>query len=173
MRCHVLVGTFIAVVLLMSRTEESFATELRAARGWFEQGDFILAQGLQLAVINDNKQSVRFEFTGRTFGGFTEATGIVSANLPYQVLPWTSVTTTYGLSFMDEYTAYDSPHGKDEALHSLNLGINLGLAWTVIETGRWNATLEWNSHIFAAGVAFLYLTTARKTNFSAGVGYRL
>jgi hypothetical protein len=149
------------------------ALELRAGQSWFEQGDFLLHPGVQLSLENEARQSIRFEFTGRKFGHFTEMTSILSLNFPYDILPWEAVYTTYGLSLMDEYTGYDSPTGKDESIHSMNLGANLGLGWKVIEYKGFNARLEWNSHIFAAGLAFVYMTTARKSVLTAAIGYEL
>ena len=146
------------------------ALGFRAGQSWFEQGDYLLEPGIELAVEDAEHRSLRFEFTGKTFGNFTQATGILSLNLPFEIFPWKSVYTSYGLSLMDEYTAYNSPYGHDESIHALNLGLNLGLGWKVWQGDHWNARLEWNSHIFAAGLAFLYMTTARKTVFTAAVG---
>lgn len=149
------------------------ALELRAGQSWFEQGDFLLHPGVQLSLENEARQSLRLEFTGRKFGYFTETTSILSLNFPYDILPWKSVYTSYGLSVMDEYTGYDSPTGKDESIHSMNLGLNLGIGWKVFEYKAFNARLEWNSHLFAAGLAFLYMTTARKSVLTAAIGYEL
>ncbi|MBC7660008.1 MAG: hypothetical protein H7249_09895 [Chitinophagaceae bacterium] len=152
----------------------ALAIELHAGQSWFEQGDYLLEPGISIAAESDAQQSVRLDFTGRTFGGFTQATGILSLNLPYKVLPWDFVYTTYGLSLMDQYTGYKSPNpGKDESIHSWNVGLNLGIGWQIFKADHWDARLEWNSHIFAAGLAFIYMTTARKTVFTAAIGYEL
>ncbi|MBC7531803.1 MAG: hypothetical protein H7318_09510 [Oligoflexus sp.] len=161
----------LALVSLWSKPVK--ALELRAGQSWFEQGDYLLEPGITLGAEDAEHRSVRFEFTGKTFGNFTQATGILSLNLPFKIFPWESVYTSYGLSLMDEYTAYNSPHGKDESIHSMNLGLNLGLGWKVWQGENWSAQLEWNSHIFAAGLAFIFMTTARKTVFTAAVGYEL
>jgi hypothetical protein len=151
----------------------AMAFELRAGQSWFEQGDYLLHPGIQVTAATDDNTSLRFEFTGRTFGRFTESTSILSLNLPYEVLPWKSVYTTYGFSLMDEYTGYNSPRGRNESIHAFNAGLNLGIGYKLYEQGRFNARFEWNSHIFAAGLAFIFMTTARKTVFSATVGYDL
>lgn len=150
-----------------------FAYEVRAGQSWFEQGDYLLHPGVQATVATPDNKSLRFEFTGRTFGRFTETTSILSLNLPYEVLPWKDVYTTYGFSLMDEYTAYDSPRGQDESIHAFNAGLNLGIGYKILDSKQWDVRVEWNSHIFAAGLAALFMTTARKTVFSATVGYEI
>ena len=163
----------VAGILCLFLSNPATALELRAGQSWFEQGDYLLHPGVQLTLENPEGQSLRFEFTGRTFAGFTEATGILSLNFPFKILPWDFIYTSYGISLMDEYTAYNSPHGRDNAIHAMNLGVNLGIGWQAWKHDRWNARLEWNSHLFAAGLAFVYMTTARKTVFTAAVGYDL
>ncbi len=173
MRPQVLVLNLLALLGLCGRPESGFGLELRVGKAWFEKGDYLLEPGAEIVLENARHQSLRLELSGRRFGRFTETSGILSVNFPFTVLPWKSVYTSYGISLLDQYTAYNSPSGKDESEHSINLGVNLGLGWRVIETGQWSADLEWNSHIFAAGLAFIYLTTARKTNFTLAVGYEL
>ncbi|RYZ67040.1 MAG: hypothetical protein EOP09_11705 [Proteobacteria bacterium] len=149
------------------------AVEIRAGQSWLEQGDYLLHPGVQLTAATKDNKSLRFEFSGRTFGRFTQSTSILSLNLPYEVLPWKEVYTTYGFSLMDEYTGYNSPRDDDESIHAMNAGLNLGIGYKIFDHGGFNARLEWNSHIFAAGLAFIFMTTARKTVFSATVGYEL
>lgn len=163
----------LALLFLLFPGQARAAYELRAGQSWFEQGDYLLHPGIQITAATPDNKSLRFEFTGRTFGRFTEMTSLLSLNFPYEVLPWPSVYTTYGVSVMDEYTAYDSPSGRDETIHAFNAGLNLGIGYKLYETGNFKARLEWNSHIFAAGLAFLFMTTARKTVFSASVGYEI
>lgn len=173
MRLRLLALNVLLLNLSVLWAKSAKALEFRAGQSWFEQGDYLLQPGVQLTIANQDRQSLCLEFSGRTFGGFTQATGILSLNFPYDLSPWDALYTTYGISLMDEYTAYDSPQGKDASIHAMNLGLNLGIGWKVWEGHGWNARLEWNSHIFAAGLAFIYMTTARKTVFTAALGYDL
>ncbi|RZA21051.1 MAG: hypothetical protein EOP10_17260 [Proteobacteria bacterium] len=169
-------AAFQVLVLLLSGSltpSVAKAFEIRAGQSWIEQGDYLLHPGVQLTAATKDNKSLRFEFSGRTFGRFTQSTSILSLNLPYEVLPWKEVYTTYGFSLMDEYTAYNSKQGEDESIHAFNAGLNLGIGYKIYDHGGFNARLEWNSHIFAAGLAFIFMTTARKTVFSATVGYEL
>lgn len=161
------------VLMLGLRSGAALAYEIRAGQSWFEQGDYLLHPGVQITAATRDNTSLRFEFTGRTFGRFTQTTSILSLNLPYKVLPWEDVYTTYGFSLMDEYTGYRSPRGEDESIHAFNAGLNLGIGYKLIDSKTWKARIEWNSHIFAAGLAALFMTTARKSVFSASVGYEL
>ena len=148
------------------------AYNVRFGESFIEQGDYLLAPGVQVA-LDTGKRRYRFDFTGREFGPFLQATAIASYDLELKLVPWERVTTHYGFSLMDEYTAFDDPHGKKEDIHSFNAGLNLGLGVKVYEGDRWNVMLDWNSHIFAAGLAFIFLTTARKTVFTLSAGYDL
>ena len=167
------VNRALAVLLASIKATEAMAFEIRAGQSWLEQGDYLLHPGVQISVATEDQRSLRFEFTGRTFGRFTQSTSVLSLNLPYQVLPWKAVYTTYGFSLMDEYTAYRSPRGSDESIHAFNAGVNLGIGYQIIENSTWSARIEWNSHLFAAGLAALFMTTARKSVFSATLGYEI
>ncbi len=173
MRLRDLATNLCVLILACLWATPSKALGLRAGQSWFEQGDYLLEPGASLTLENELHRSVRLDFSGKTFANFTQATAILSLNLPFEIFPWESVYTSYGFSLMDEYTAYDSPSGKDDQLHAFNLGLNLGLGWKVWQGDNWSARLEWNSHIFAAGLAFVFMTTARKSVFTAAVGYDL
>lgn len=148
------------------------AYNVRIGQSFIEQGDFLLAPGAQVA-LDMGKSRLRIDFSGREFGPFVEATAIASYDLELKVIPWDRVTTRYGFSIMDEYTAFNNPRGEDEEIHSFNAGANFGIGLTLYQGKDWDAALEWNSHIFAAGFAFLFLTTARKSVFTLSAGYDL
>lgn len=167
----VLAWTFVLAFTL--KAKDASALELRVGQSWFEQGDYLLHPGVQATLSTQDKKSLRVEFFGRTFGRFTEATGLLSLNLPFTILPWEFVYTSYGLTLMDEYTAYRSPSGEDESIHAFNFGVNLGIGTKLIYTKDWALRAEWNSHIFAAGLAAIFMTTARKSVFSLSLGYDL
>jgi hypothetical protein len=159
------------VVSLFSQA--ATAQTLRYGPSYIEQGDFILHPGVQLALWKNEEHRFRFDFYGRRFGPFLEATAIVGADKFLRIFPWQELVTVYGFSVMDEYTAVNRPQGEDEAAHALNLGLNLGLSWRLLQHEAWDVRAEWNAHIFAAGLAFIVLTTARKSVFTLSVGYTL
>lgn len=165
-------GSALCVAALLGSSIAEAAYNVRIGQSYMEQGDYLLHPGAQVAV-DMGKRRLRLDFSGREFGPFIEATAIVSYDLELKIIPWERVTTHYGFSIMDEYTGFNNPHGEDEEIHSFNAGANFGLGVKLYEGKNWDAALEWNSHIFAAGFAFIFLTTARKSIFTLSAGYDL
>ena len=149
------------------------AWTLQYGQSYIEQGDFLVQPGVQLGLRDNKDRRYRFDFYGRRFGSFTEATAILGFDEALKIFPWPELQATYGVSFMDQYTARDSTLAAKKEIHSLNLGVNLGLDWRILTVDQWTLDAAWNSHLFAAGFAFILLTTARKSIFTLGVGYTL
>lgn len=146
---------------------------LQAGESVMEQGDFLLHPGIQLSLGLDDGTRYRLDFTGRRFGSFLETTTMISRDEIIKIFPWPELTARYGVTIMDAYTAYDPPEGAKESVHDFNLGLSLGLAYTLWSEESWRVNAEWNSQIYAAGFAFLFLTTARKSIFTLGAGVAL
>ncbi|MCX6130145.1 MAG: hypothetical protein NTX25_13900 [Proteobacteria bacterium] len=161
-----------ASLCLPGRSEAAMAW-LRASQSYIEQGDYLLQPGLQVAMGLEDGSRYSLDFTGRRYGSFLETTTMLTRDKTLPIFPWPSVTALYGISLLDEYTGYDPPKGTSQGSHSVNLGINLGLAWNVWQYEQWTLTTEWNAHLFAAGLAVILLTTARKSVFTLGVEYSL
>lgn len=149
------------------------ALELRYGQTYTEQGDYLLHPGIKLALKDDRGRQFRADLYGRRFGAFTEATLILGMDEELKVFPWDDLTLLYGFSVMDQYTQRDSGMRPKSEVHSLNLGVNIGLHYQVYRYENWTLHTGWDSHLFAAGFAFLLLTTARKSIFTLAAGYTL
>ncbi|HYX35903.1 MAG TPA: hypothetical protein VE954_22615 [Oligoflexus sp.] len=141
---------------------------LQAGESVMEQGDFLLHPGIQLGLGLDDGTRYRVDFTGRRFGSFLEMTTMLSRDEILKIFPWPELTARYGVTVMDAYTSYDPPGEPKTSVHDVNIGLCLGLAYTLWSEDRWRVNAEWNSQIYAAGFAFLFLTTARKSIFTLG-----
>ncbi len=159
--------------LLLAVPSQAGAWTLQYGQSYIEQGDFLVQPGIQLGLLDAKDRRYRFDFYGRRFGSFTEATAIVGFDETLKIFPWPELKALYGLSLMDQYIQRDSPLAPKKEIHSFNLGVNLGLDWRLLSYDQWTLDAGWNSHIFAAGFAFLLLTTARKSIFTLSVGYTL
>lgn len=144
------------------------AVWVQAGESVMEQGDFILHPGLALGLGLDSGVRYRLDFTGRRFGSFLETNTMISRDQLIKIFPWPQVSARYGVTIMDAYTAYSPPGGPKEDVHDYNIGLCLGLGYMIWDQGDWRVNAEWNSQIYAAGLAFIYLTTARKSVFTLG-----
>lgn len=158
---------------LLLQAGSAAAWTLQYGQSYIEEGDFLVQPGVQLGLIDAERRHYRLDFYGRRFGAFTQATAIIGVDEELAVFPWPELKALYGVSLMDQYTARDSRFEARKELHSFNLGVNLGLRWRFYTYEQWNLEAAWNSHIFAAGFAFILLTTARKSVFTLAAGYQL
>jgi hypothetical protein len=133
-----------------------------------EQGDFLLHPGVQLGLRLGDGIRYRLDFTGRRFGSFLETITMLSRDELLDIFPWPALSARYGVTIMDAYTSYDPPGESRKSVHDWNIGLSLGLGYTIWSDDRWRINAEWNSQIYAAGFAFLFLTTARKSIFTLG-----
>ncbi len=160
-------GLAIALVGILGPDAEA-QIRLQAGESMLEQGDFLLAPGVQLSLGLADGSRYRLDFSGRRFGSFLESTTMISRDETLKIFPWPEVSARYGVTLLDAYTSYKPQQGKAEEVHDFNLGLSLGLGYRLWQGQDWAINAEWNSQIFAAGFAFLVLTTARKTVFTLG-----
>lgn len=153
---------------ILSSASPAAAVWLQAGESVLEQGDFLLHPGVQLGLGLSDGSRYRVDFTGRRFGSFLETTTMISRDEIFKIFPWPQLTARYGVTVLDAYTAYDPPGGPKKSVHDINIGLCLGLGYMIWSDDRWRVNAEWNSQIYAAGFAFLYLTTARKSVFTLG-----
>lgn len=153
---------------MISATWAHAGVWLQAGESVMEQGDFLLHPAVQLGLGLDDGTRYRLDFTGRRFGSFLETTTMLSRDELIKIFPWPELTARFGVTIMDAYTSYDPPGEPKESVHDVNIGLCLGIGYTIWSEDRWRVNAEWNSQIYAAGFAFLFLTTARKSIFTLG-----
>jgi hypothetical protein len=141
---------------------------LQAGESVMEQGDYLLHPAIQLGLGLEDGTRYRLDFTGRRFGSFLEMTTMISRDEVIKIFPWPGLTARFGVTIMDAYTAYDPPGEPKQSVHDVNVGLCLGIGYTIWSEDRWRINAEWNSQLYAAGFAFLLLTTARKSIFTLG-----
>jgi hypothetical protein len=144
------------------------AVWLQAGESVIEQGDFLLHPAVQFGLGFSDGVRYRLDFSGRTFGSFLETTTMISRDELISVFPWPALQARYGVTVLDSYIAYDPPRGPRQNSHDFNVGLTLGLAYTIWDADSWRVNAEWNSHLYAAGASLLLLTTARKSVLTLG-----
>lgn len=115
---------------------------------------------------------------GADFGPVSARTFLISGGIHTSLKGFDRVQTQFGLTLMDEYIGiYNSTRKRADntdqpkvSEHNFNIGGMLGLRLNLMQKSRYTATLGWESHLFLAGSAAIYLVTGVKQAWYASVG---
>ncbi len=115
---------------------------------------------------------------GADFGPVSARTVLLSGGIHTSLKGFERVQTQFGLTLMDEYIGiYSSDRkradGTDQpkiSEHNFNVGGMLGLRVNVIQKSHYTASIGWESHLFLAGTAGIYLVMGIKQAWYAAVG---
>lgn len=160
---------------------ENFAiaeTILVGTGGIVEEGDDRIrpAVGLNLDIYSLFFHS---HFYGRKYSLVTQQSTSIAMggrfSLPGKGNALKSLKIFIGAAYLREITKI-----KETSVSSLaeqdtiqNLGVALGIGWTFIETKHFVSQLNWESHVFPAGTATVFLSTGRKQMLSLTAGVKL
>ena len=151
------------------------AFDLASGLGFVEEGDdraqtvALLHMGLQ------NQWYSRFYLWGRSFGPVRETNGIVAIGRQASVFSSKSLFASAGLSLManeTKITFKDYPEDNSSYTNT-NVGLILGLRYELFSTKRVSVAASWDSHIYAAGTAAIFLVTGRKQILGLTAGIML
>ncbi|MCX6130812.1 MAG: hypothetical protein NTX25_17355, partial [Proteobacteria bacterium] len=92
---------------------------------------------------------------------------------PYSIFSSKLLKARFGIAAAREETSIQGSASDGGNLHhtNSNLGLFMGLGLQV--GGRCLFSFDWNNALFPAGVAGIFLATARKQSLSAGLGWRI
>ena len=118
---------------------------------------------------------------GADFGPVSMRTGLVSLGLTAPVKGLERLRVYSGLTLMDEYVnIYSSDRTRSDNTtqpkvneHNYNLGALLGVRAPLYVKSRFSANVGWESHLFIAGSAGLFLVLGVKQSWSLTVGMTL
>ena len=160
-------------LLIIPTVGRSF--ELSTGAGALDEGDDHTRAAAMLHVKFDNSWMARSYLWGRSYGPVTETSGIISAGKQGPIFGSKSLTAAVGLSVMAENTSisYKDNPKDDSSFTSTNLGLLLGLNYTIFSTRLIKVSASWDSHLFAASDAIIFLVTGRKqiVGLTAGVSF--
>lgn len=151
------------------------AFDLSAGLAAIEEGDDRLRPGAALHVGLNQDYFMRGYLYGRTYGPVTERTSLASAN--YRFGFWGSAKDKGFLgalgvaTLMEETTVKADPEGKedDTVAKQFNLGMSFGASYRWL-FGSLETSVNWDSHVFLAGSAGIFLSTGRKQAISLLTG---
>lgn len=136
-----------------------------------EEGDERMRPAATLTADFGKDWSLLLQNYGRIQKPVTQTTYLMAVTRQYPVFGSKSFRARVGGALAYEQSAMERTTGESERSANTNLGLYLGLNWQ--SDSRLFVSLDWGTGIFPAGMALLFLTTARKQSFSAGLGWRL
>ncbi|MBM4253046.1 MAG: hypothetical protein FJ146_13820 [Deltaproteobacteria bacterium] len=115
---------------------------------------------------------------GADFGPVRARNVLISGGFHHALKGLDRVEMQFGLTLMDEYIGiYNSTRKRADntdqpkiSEHNFNIGGMLGLRLNLMQKSRYTANLGWESHLFLAGSAAIYLVTGVKQAWYASVG---
>jgi hypothetical protein len=151
------------------------AFDLSTGAGVLDEGDDHARPAAILKVRLDNNWTARGYVWGRSYGPVTETSGIISVGKQAPIFGSTSLTAAAGLSVMAEQSSisYKDYPADNSSYTSTNVGLLLGLNYTIFSTRLIKISASWDSHLFAASDALIFLVTGRKqiVGVTAGVSF--
>ena len=134
-----------------------------------EEGDDRLRPAVSLTAAFSDDLVGKAHFFGKDFGQVTERTALLSLGYRFPVLGLSLVRATIGGVVMSEAVSVSGEGGTSDS--STNIGVLFGLSFGPPARKGMFLECAWDSHVFLAGLAGLFLTTGRKQMLSFGVGY--
>ncbi len=172
---RLLCAAFLATQFVSLLAQDARALDIAAGLGAVEQGD---DRGQSAAIIHlgmQNQWYSRVYVWGRSFGPVTETNGILAAAKQTGVFGSKSIFASAGLSLMANQTAitYKDAPSENTSYTNTNVGLILGLRYSIVSTKTISLSASWDSHLYAAGDAVILLVTGRKQILGLTAGLSL
>jgi hypothetical protein len=149
------------------------AWELRAGLSAMEEGDDRLRGGLLLHFEQKNWDLRLFNFS-RAYGPVVQTTRQLSIDRAYSLPFFASLSGIVGGAFLQQITDIRYHDAQVDAFdaydNDYNIGFNTGLIWKYKTKGAHTFAVSWQSTLFMAGQAFIFLVTGRKQFLSVESG---
>lgn len=111
---------------------------------------------------------------GRDYGPVRERNYILSMGKRFDIASktWQGHVSAAMMSDTTELHYPDNPE-DNTSFTSTNVGMAFGIHWLFIDSKVMQVRATWDSHVFPAGAAFIYLATARKSTLglTAGIAF--
>jgi hypothetical protein len=106
----------------------------------------------------------RFYLWGRTYGPVTERDGILTISKRTDIFGLKTLHASVGFSAMAERTSitYSDHPSENSTFTATNFGAVFGLHYDLYTGKSVNISASWDSNVFAAGQAIIFLVTGRK-----------
>lgn len=137
-----------------------------------EEGDDRFRGAFMLHMAPNDFYFGRFYLYGRDHGPVKERTYLVNVSRRMQLDLFLPLTASVGLSLLKEDTKVSFSGANslyDEHDEQYNFGASYGVYWT-LDSNPLYFSIGWESHLFPAGQAAIFLVTARKHALNLALG---
>ena len=171
--------TYIAISFLTFSTSfsKSYAFELSSGLAGVEEGDDRYRPSAFLHIGYNPFFYSRAYYYGRTMGPITENTYLLSFNRRFGLFRATNLEGAFGVCTLLESTKLehtDEQGTQKESESNFNLGTTFGVFWSPFQKSEpFYFSVGWESHLFLAGSAGIFLSTGRKHVVSLGAGLKI
>ena len=171
----------LSIVSALIAAERAHAYTLELGLAGVSGGDDHADPAGLVRFTSDAQVFVQGLLYGADFGPVSMRTGLVSFGLTAPVKGLERLRVYSGLTVMDEYvhiysgerTRSDNTTQPKVNEHNYNLGALLGVRAPIYANSRFSANLGWESHLFLAGSAGLFLVLGVKQSWSLTAGMTL
>ncbi len=146
------------------------ATGLTLGLSAIEEGDERFRPAASLAGQWGDEWWTQLQIYGRRQKPASQTTYLLGGGRSYGIFGSKNLMARVGLALASESTTIARSDGDDKATNT-NVGLYLGLSYQ--SSSRVYLTIDWGSAVFPAGLSLIFLSTARKQNITAGVGWHL
>ena len=181
-RCMKLLLSTIILAYFVQSAPGSAQPSLWAGGGLLSGGDDRMLPQVSTGVEFADQFYLEALFAGQRFSIVRKQTQIVSAGVYSNKLGSLPERLRFviGVSFFREASQVASAkiasqpkagESANQSETSYNAGLHLGLRYQIFKIDKFFASVNWESHLFPAGFAFIFLATGRRhvVSLSAGV----
>lgn len=167
---HIWVSRLFGLGLLLAIESRVLALEVATGVSSVDEGDDRLRPAFVVHAGNGTNFYARYFLYGRKFSTVVERTQMGSLNYAWPLFSGTW-RAGLGLAQLSESITIKAIDDSDEPLSetNYNTGMSFGLFW-IPNIKPTHVSIGWESHLFLAGQAGLFLSTGRKESFSFVVG---
>lgn len=163
--------TFLAVLLSIFSTFSTNAVEYSLGFAQTNQGDDAPRPSIFSLVRFDNDIYWHFYTFGRTIGPIRERTAVSTIGRYFSLTSRSPIQGMWGLAVMQEdIKIANTSQSPGDRLH-YNVGFKVGLRALVSENPL--SYFAWESYLYPAGTATLFLVSGRQQLLSFGMGWKL
>jgi hypothetical protein len=171
----------LSIVSAFIAAEHAYAHNLELGLAGVSGGDDHADPAALVRFTSDAHVFMQGLLYGADFGPVSMRTGLVSFGLTAPVKGLERLRIYSGLTFMDEYVSiYSGERSRSDNTtqpkineHNYNLGALLGVRAPIYVKSRFSANIGWESHLFIAGSAGLFLVLGVKQSWSLTAGMTL
>ncbi len=168
--CYRLLFSLILSLICLASFRLEAAQGFSLGLGAIEETDERFRPAFWVQGLFADRWVLQLETYGRVQKPVTQTTHLLTFSRQFPLFKL--LLGRVGLALASESTTVKRLEGDERpsSATNTNVGLSLGIAWQ--SSSKLFVTAEWGSSLFPAGVAGIFLATARKQSFNLGMGWR-